>query len=148
MSAAAAAPRRTVSRAEFPPGFAFGTATGSYQIEGAVREDGRGPSIWDTFSHTPGKVQNGDTGDVACDHYHRWREDLDLMRDLGLDAYRFSVAWPRILPGGPRRREREGARLLRATGGRRAGTRAGAAPHALPLGPPAAAAGPGGLDAA
>ncbi|MEZ3159297.1 GH1 family beta-glucosidase [Microbacterium sp. BWT-B31] len=84
----------------FPPGFTFGSATASYQIEGAAAEDGRGPSIWDTFSKTPGKVWNGDTGDVACDHYHRWESDLDLMTDLGLGAYRFSIAWPRIVPGG------------------------------------------------
>ena len=84
----------------FPPDFAWGTATSSYQIEGAVTEDGRGPSIWDTFSHTPGKVLNGDTGDVACDHYHRWSDDIDLIGSYGLGAYRFSVAWPRIQPTG------------------------------------------------
>ena len=84
----------------FPPDFAWGTATASYQIEGAVREDRRGPSIWDTFSHTPGKVANGDTGDVACDHYHRWADDVDLVGSYGLNAYRFSVAWPRIQPEG------------------------------------------------
>ena len=81
---------------EFPADFVFGSATASYQIEGAANEDGRGPSIWDTFSHTPGKVWNGDTGDVADDHYHRLEEDLDLMKALGLQAYRFSIAWPRI----------------------------------------------------
>ena len=86
--------------ARFPEGFLFGTATASYQIEGAVIEDGRGSSIWDTFSHTPGKTLNGDTGDVACDHYHRLDDDLDLMASYGLDAYRFSIAWPRIIPGG------------------------------------------------
>ena len=100
MSPSPTAARPSVRRSEFPPDFAFGTATASYQIEGAVEEDGRGPSIWDTFSHTPGKVRNEDTGDVSCDHYHRWRQDLDLMRGLGLNAYRFSVAWPRVLPGG------------------------------------------------
>ena len=84
----------------FPEGFLWGTATASYQIEGAVDEDGRGASIWDTFSHTPGKVHHGDTGDIACDHYHRLDEDLDLMSELGLRAYRFSVAWPRIQPDG------------------------------------------------
>ena len=84
----------------FPAGFLFGTATASYQIEGAVTEDGRTASIWDTFSHTPGKVLNGDTGDVADDHYHRWREDVAILRDLGVGAYRFSVAWPRVQPGG------------------------------------------------
>jgi beta-glucosidase len=80
--------------------FVFGVATAAYQIEGAAREGGRGASIWDTFSHTPGKTRNGDTGDVACDHYHRWQEDLDLMASLGVDAYRFSVAWPRVQPLG------------------------------------------------
>ncbi len=86
--------------ARFPDGFLWGTATASYQVEGAVGEDGRGPSIWDTFSHTPGKVYRGDTGDIACDQYHRLEEDLDLMVDLGVRAYRFSVAWPRIQPEG------------------------------------------------
>jgi beta-glucosidase len=84
----------------FPQGFLWGAATASYQIEGAWNEDGRGPSIWDTFSHTPGKIQNGDTGDMADDHYHRWQEDIDLMASLGLNAYRFSIAWPRVLPLG------------------------------------------------
>lgn len=85
---------------QFPEGFKFGTATASYQIEGAVKEDGRGPSIWDTFSHTPGKVMNGDNGDVATDSYHRYEEDIEIMKDLGIDVYRFSVAWPRIFPKG------------------------------------------------
>ena len=85
---------------EFAPDFVIGSATASYQIEGAVHEDGRGPSIWDTFSHTPGKTTNGDTGDVADDHYHRLESDLDLMQSLGLEAYRFSIAWPRIQPPG------------------------------------------------
>jgi beta-glucosidase len=85
---------------EFPPSFVIGSATASYQIEGAVQEDGRGPSIWDTFSRTPGRIVNGDTGDVADDHYRRWEQDLDLMAELGLEAYRFSIAWPRIQPTG------------------------------------------------
>lgn len=84
----------------FPDGFVWGASTASYQIEGAASEDGRGPSIWDTFSHTPGKVENGDTGDVACDHYHRYPEDVALMQRLGISAYRFSTAWSRILPEG------------------------------------------------
>jgi beta-glucosidase len=84
----------------FPDDFVWGAATAAYQIEGAANEDGRGESIWDRFSHTPGKTVNGDTGDVACDHYHRWRDDIQLMRELGLQAYRFSVAWPRVLPEG------------------------------------------------
>ena len=80
--------------------FLWGTATASYQIEGAVSEDGRGPSIWDTFSHEPGRVRDGHTGDVACDHYHRWPEDVALMAGLGVNAYRFSIAWSRVLPTG------------------------------------------------
>jgi beta-glucosidase len=84
----------------FPQGFLWGSATASYQVEGAVNEDGRGPSIWDTFSHTPGKTNNGDTGDVADDHYHRYKEDVQLMKNLGLKTYRFSVAWPRVFPQG------------------------------------------------
>ncbi|GAA3759608.1 GH1 family beta-glucosidase [Streptomyces tremellae] len=83
-----------------PADFTWGVATASYQIEGAVAEDGRAPSIWDTFSHTPGKTAGGDTGDVACDHYHRVPEDIGLMKGLGVDAYRFSLAWPRIVPDG------------------------------------------------
>ena len=82
----------------FPQDFVFGTTTASYQIEGAANEDGRCPSIWDTFSHTPGATLAGDTGDVATDSYHRWREDLALLKDLGVDAYRFSIAMPRIMP--------------------------------------------------
>jgi beta-glucosidase len=84
----------------FPPGFLWGTATASYQIEGAAKADGRGPSIWDTFSHTPGAVWNGDNGDIACDHYHRMDEDLDLLAELDVAAYRFSIAWPRVQPTG------------------------------------------------
>jgi beta-glucosidase len=83
-----------------PEGFLLGAATAAFQIEGAVAEDGRGVSIWDTFSHTPGKTLGGDTGDVAADHYHRLEEDLDLIASLHLDAYRFSIAWPRVVPGG------------------------------------------------
>jgi beta-glucosidase len=84
----------------FPDEFVWGAATAAYQIEGASSEDGRGASIWDTFSHTPGKVKDGNTGDVAADHYHRLEQDLDLMAELGLQAYRFSVAWPRVQPSG------------------------------------------------
>jgi beta-glucosidase len=84
----------------FPPKFLWGTATSAYQIEGAASEDGREPSIWDTFSHTPGRVHNHDNGDRAADHYHRYREDVQLMAELGLRAYRFSVAWPRVQPHG------------------------------------------------
>lgn len=89
-----------MARARFPDDFVWGAATAAYQIEGAVTEDGRGPSIWDTFSHTPGKTLNGDTGDVACDHFHRWQDDIKLMQELGLQAYRFSIAWPRVMPQG------------------------------------------------
>ncbi|MEV6374935.1 GH1 family beta-glucosidase [Micromonospora musae] len=84
----------------FPESFVWGSATASYQIEGAANEDGRGRSIWDTYSHTPGRTLNGDTGDVAADHYHRWQEDLGHIADLGLGAYRFSISWPRVRPGG------------------------------------------------
>jgi beta-glucosidase len=92
----------------FPEGFLWGSATASYQVEGAVHEDGRGMSIWDTFSHTPGKTHDGDTGDVADDHYHRYKEDIGLMTDLGLKTYRFSVAWPRIFPTGTGARNPKG----------------------------------------
>ncbi|MFJ4879050.1 GH1 family beta-glucosidase [Streptomyces sp. NPDC088745] len=85
---------------ELPAGFRFGAATAAYQIEGAHDADGRGPSIWDTFSHTPGRTLNGATGDTACDHYHRYREDVGLLRDLGVDSYRFSLSWPRLIPAG------------------------------------------------
>ncbi|MFG2885156.1 GH1 family beta-glucosidase [Streptomyces sp. NPDC048297] len=89
-----------IDLAALPHDFLWGTATAAYQIEGAAAEDGRAPSIWDTFSHTPGKIAGDDNGDVACDHYHRWREDIALMRRLGTNAYRLSVAWPRVLPSG------------------------------------------------
>jgi beta-glucosidase len=84
----------------FPDGFLWGAATAAYQIEGAWDEGGKGPGIWDEFVHTPGNIENGDTGDLACDHYHRYREDVALMRSLGLQAYRFSISWPRLLPEG------------------------------------------------
>jgi beta-glucosidase len=84
----------------FPDGFLWGASTSAYQIEGAVRDDGRGPSIWDTFSHQPGNILGEGTGDIACDHYHHWPEDVVLMRELGVGAYRLSTAWPRILPEG------------------------------------------------
>src|SRR6202048_2812483 len=86
--------------ASFPNGFVWGTATSAYQIEGAVDEDGRGRSIWDTFAHTPGKIEDHSTGDRANDHYHRYKEDVRLIKDLGVKAYRFSIAWPRVFPQG------------------------------------------------
>ena len=91
-----------------PPDFRFGAATAAYQVEGATDVDGRGASIWDTFSATPGKVVGGDTGERACEHYRRWESDLDLAASLGLDAYRFSIAWPRVLPAGQGSVERRG----------------------------------------
>jgi beta-glucosidase len=84
----------------FPDGFVWGAATAAYQIEGAAGIDGKGPSVWDTFSHVPGNVRGGDTGDIACDSYHRYREDIALMASFGLSAYRFSISWPRVQPGG------------------------------------------------
>jgi beta-glucosidase len=85
---------------KFPPGFIWGAATAAYQIEGAWNADQKGESIWDRFSHTPGKIENGDTGDIACDHYHRSQEDIKLMKEIGLQAYRFSISWPRLFPEG------------------------------------------------
>jgi beta-glucosidase len=96
-SPAEAAPERG---ATFPKGFLWGAATSAYQVEGAVQEDGRGPSIWDTFSHTPGRIRDGSNGDVSADHYHRYKEDVALMKAMGAKAYRFSIAWPRVFPEG------------------------------------------------
>src|SRR5437763_11277235 len=84
----------------FPSDFLWGAATASYQIEGAAHEDGRGESVWDRFAAIPGKVRNGDSGEIACDFYHRYRDDVALMSELGLDAFRFSIAWPRVVPEG------------------------------------------------
>ena len=108
LATAASLPAATTAKAiagvpidrSFPKDFRWGCATASYQIEGGVNEDGRGATIWDTFSHTPGKVANGDTGDVACDSYHRYREDVALLKDLGVGVYRMSIAWSRIFPDG------------------------------------------------
>lgn len=100
VAADSAAAFETSVDAAFPKGFFWGTATGSCQIEGAWKEDGKGESVWDRFSHTPGKIRNGDTCDVACDSYHRWHEDIALMRAMNLNSYRFSIAWPRIQPSG------------------------------------------------
>ena len=96
---------------QFPADFVWGSATASYQVEGAAGEDGRGESIWDRFCSSPGNVANGDNGDVACDHYRRYREDIKLMKELGLKAYRFSIAWPRILPEGTGRIEERGLKF-------------------------------------
>ena len=99
-AALAAAARGDYDAAGFPPDFWWGAATASYQVEGAAAEDGRKPSVWDTFSHTPGRTADGDTGDVACDHYHRFEDDVKLMAELGIKHYRFSIAWPRMVPDG------------------------------------------------
>jgi|SRR3954466_3923147 beta-glucosidase len=97
---AAAIPFDLPATAVFPKGFFWGTATASYQIEGAWNEDGKGESVWDRFGHTPGNVKNGENGDVACDSYHRWREDIALMRAMNHNSYRFSISWPRVQPAG------------------------------------------------
>lgn len=89
-----------IKRKDFPTDFRWGAATAAYQIEGAYREDGKGLNIWDVFSHSPGKIENGDNGDRACDHYHLWESDLDLMSELGINSYRFSISWSRIFPEG------------------------------------------------
>ncbi len=102
-----------MSDVRFPPGFVWGTATAAYQIEGASQDDGAGPSIWDRFSHTPGLMTNGDTGDIACDHYHRYPEDIAIMRDLGMQAYRFSISWSRVLPEGIGRVNQKGLDFYR-----------------------------------
>lgn len=97
-----------MSELKFPEGFLWGTATASYQIEGSPLADGAGPSIWHTFSHTPNTVKNGDTGDIACDHYNRYKDDVALMKNLGMKGYRFSIAWPRIFPEGKGRINEKG----------------------------------------
>jgi beta-glucosidase len=105
---------RNGSALSFPAGFTWGAATAAYQIEGAPGADGKGPSVWDTFSHTPGKVRGADTGDIACDSYRRYREDADLLESLGLRAYRFSISWPRILPAGDGKVNQAGLDYYRA----------------------------------
>ena len=94
------APKTAGEDGEFPKGFWWGAATAAYQVEGAANEDGRKPSVWDTFSHTPGRTKDGQTGDVACDHYHRYAGDVKLMAELGITHYRFSISWPRVIPDG------------------------------------------------
>ncbi len=129
------APTAPIER-HFPKGFLWGSATASYQVEGAVNEDGRGPSIWDTFSHTPGKTNNGDTGDVADDHYHRYKEDVQLMKALGLKTYRFSVAWPRVFPQGTGTPNPKGLDFYNRLVDELLASRHSALLHALSLGPP------------
>src|SRR4051812_12823676 len=102
-----------MERSDFPPDFVWGVATASYQIEGAVHEDGRLPSIWDTFTRRPGAIADGQTGDIADDHYRRFREDVALIADMGIDAYRFSLAWPRIQPDGTGRPNQAGVDFYR-----------------------------------
>src|ERR1041384_7304402 len=89
-----------MSELSFPAGFVWGAATASYQIEGAWNEDGKGESVWDRFAHTSSGVERRETGDIACDHYHRYAEDIEIMRTLGIKNYRFSMAWPRVMPTG------------------------------------------------
>lgn len=131
--------------AQFPTGFIWGAATASYQVEGAAAEDGRTPSIWDTFSRTPGKVRNGDTGDIAADHYHRYRDDVALMKQLGLKAYRFSVSWSRVQPTGRGPAVERGLDFYRKLVDELLDSRHHARRHPLPLGP---APGAGGQPAA
>src|SRR3954471_13660196 len=95
-----ASPASGAPGAPFPKDFTWGVATASYQVEGAANEDGRGPSVWDTFCKKKGTVFGGDTGEVACDHYHRFKDDVALMKTLGVKSYRFSVSWTRVLPNG------------------------------------------------
>ena len=97
----------------FPDGFTWGAATAAYQIEGAYREDGKGENIWDRFSHIPGKVYEGHTGDVACDHYHRYEEDIGIMKDIGLKSYRFSISWARVFPDGKGKPNQKGLDFYR-----------------------------------
>ena len=126
----------------FPEDFVWGAATASYQIEGAVAEDGRGPSIWDTFSHTPGKIADGETGDVAVDHFHRYPEDISLLAGLGMNGYRFSIAWPRIFPDRDRYPQPGRSGLLPQTGRDLPRERHHPVRHLVSLGPAAAVGGP------
>lgn len=120
----------------FRKDFMWGVATAAYQIEGAVEEDGRGPSVWDVFCREPDKIANGQTGDIACDHYHRLDEDVQLMKQLGVNTYRFSISWTRILPGGTGAVNLPGHCLLQPAHRPAAGKRHPALPDPVPLGLP------------
>jgi hypothetical protein len=122
-----APPQVELERHLVPRDFVWGVSTSSYQIEGGAQADGRGPSIWDSYCRIAGHINNSHTGDVACDHYHRYAEDIALMRDLGVNAYRFSVAWPRVLPTGRGTANEAGFRRRSRTraGGSTATSRAG-----------------------
>src|SRR5690349_10200190 len=101
-------PRLGFAATTFPAGFTWGVSTSAAQIEGAAEADGKGPSIWDIFARQPGRIADGGTPEIACDHYNRWQEDVDLMRGLGIGAYRFSIAWPRVMPDGIGRQNEKG----------------------------------------
>ena len=115
--------RNRATSSGFPNGFLWGTATSAYQIEGAVNEDGRGPSIWDRFAHTPGTISDNSNGDTATDHYRLYKEDIQLMKALGAKAYRFSIAWPRVFPEGAGSPNPKGPRFLQPPCGRVVGER-------------------------
>ena len=125
----------------FPDGFLWGAATAAYQIEGAARNGGRGQSVWDTFSHTEGKVANGHTGDVACGHYDRVADDVALMADLGLQTYRFSISWSRVMPEGRGKVNAEGIAFYHRLVELLLDRGITPVPHAVPLGPAAGAGG-------
>lgn len=131
---------------EFPPGFLFGAATAAYQIEGAAHEDGRRDSIWDVFTKVPGAVINGEDGEIACDHYHLYQDDVALMASLGLQTYRFSTSWSRVRPDGGALNPK--GVDLQAAGRRTAAGRDPAVADALPLGSASGAAGPRRVDEA
>ena len=114
---AGSSPAEAAASSGFPSGFLWGTATSAYQIEGAVNEDGRGASIWDRFAHTPGTIADRSNADTATDHFHRYQEDVQLMKALGAKAYRFSIAWPRVFPEGAGLPKPERPRLLQPAGG-------------------------------
>jgi hypothetical protein len=132
----------------FPADFTWGVATSAFQIEGAFDTDGKGVSIWDSFCRNPANITTSSNGDVACDHYHRYREDVALMAALGVDAYRFSMAWTRVQPDGKGAWNEKGFDFLQAPDGRAAGKGHRAAPDAVSLGPAAGPAGRRRLDVA